>query len=186
MMPSIADLLFEAHMLKHLPRSGYRFLGVGRETVAEHSYHTGFIALVMGQLEPGIDPLRLISMCLIHDLPESRIGDLNAVQKRYVTADEDRAVRDAFSPLPFGDQWRELLDEFNAGKTMEARLARDADQIAFLLDLKTLSDLGFRTPEKWQAFVTKRIFTDLGRRIAAAVAERNWDGWWLDHFIDRR
>ena len=46
-MKRIANLLFEAKMLKEIPRSGYHFLGSGRETVAEHSFMITFIALNM-------------------------------------------------------------------------------------------------------------------------------------------
>jgi putative hydrolase of HD superfamily len=35
-MKRIADLLFEARILKEIPRSGFHFLGVGRESIAEH------------------------------------------------------------------------------------------------------------------------------------------------------
>ena len=37
-MENLADLLFEAKMLKEIPRSGFQFLGAGRESVAEHVY----------------------------------------------------------------------------------------------------------------------------------------------------
>ena len=83
-MKDIANLLFEAAHLKRTPRSGFNFLGAGRESVAEHTFCALFIAWVMTRLETGVDALRLMSMCLVHDLPESRIGDINYVQKQYV------------------------------------------------------------------------------------------------------
>jgi putative hydrolase of HD superfamily len=84
-MKNIAKLLFEAKMLKEIPRSGFHFLGSGKESIAEHTFSTVFIAYVMSQLEPKVKALKLISMCLVHDLPEARIGDLNTVQKKYVS-----------------------------------------------------------------------------------------------------
>lgn len=42
-MESIADFLFEVGMLCKTPRSGYQFLGSGRESVAEHILRTVFI-----------------------------------------------------------------------------------------------------------------------------------------------
>ncbi len=183
-MKEIADLLFEAKMLKEIPRSGFAFLGAGRESVAEHSFAAAFIAYVMAKLEPGVDGLRLITMCLLHDLPEARIGDLNYVQKKYVTADEDRAIADATGNLPFGGDVSELLAEFNSQETDAARLAHDADQLAFILDLKSISDVGGQTPEKWLPVVQKRLKTDLGRKIADAVASRPWDAWWVDAYSE--
>ena len=81
-MEKIANLLFEARMLKEIPRSGYSFLGSGRESVAEHSFSTTFIAYVLTTLTPDADAYRTICMCLLHDLPEARIGDQNTVHKK--------------------------------------------------------------------------------------------------------
>jgi hypothetical protein len=101
-MKNIANLLFEANMLKEIPRSGFHFLGSGHESVAEHSFSTTFIAFVMSKLETKADALKLISMCLVHDLAESRIGDLNAVQKNYVSADETKMDKPSISRLADG------------------------------------------------------------------------------------
>ena len=183
-MKRLADFLFEGHLLKHLQRTGYPYLGVGKESVAEHSFMTAFIAWVLSHMVPEVDRERLITMCLVHDLPEARIGDLNAVQKRYVRADEAAAVADAASDLTFGSAYQSLIEEFNAGETIVAKLARDADQLALVVDLKALSDRGYRTPEKWQPHVTNKLQTEPGKALAKAVACREFDSWWLDSFQD--
>jgi putative hydrolase of HD superfamily len=183
-MKAIADLLFEAKILKNIPRAGFAFLGAGRESVAEHSFTTAFIAFVMSRMDPGVDGQRLVAMSLLHDLPEARIGDLNYVQKRYVTADEPRAIADAIANLPFDNDIAELLAEFNGQQTREARLAHDADQLAFILDLKSISDVGGKTPEKWLPVVQKRLKTDLGKKLAEAVSLRSWDAWWMETYSE--
>jgi putative hydrolase of HD superfamily len=181
-MENVANLLFEARMLKRIPRSGYQFLGAGEESVAEHVHMMTFIAFVMAKLSPDVDLSRLLSMCLLHDLPEARTGDLNAVQKKYVQANEEKAVADLADTLPFGDDMTELMTEFNGRKTMEALLAHDADQIAFILDLKALADTGYATPDKWIDHVTARLQTDIGRDIALSILATPWDDWWLKDF----
>lgn len=177
-MEKIADLLFEARMLKEIPRSGFAFLGAGRESVAEHSYSTTFIAFVMTQLTPKVDAYRTICMCLLHDLPETRIGDLNTVHKNYVRADENKALSDATRGLPFAPAWADLLTEFNAGESNEAKLARDADQIALILELKQLQDIGYAPPTDWLPHVIERLQTETGRKVAQAVLETTRDAWW--------
>jgi putative hydrolase of HD superfamily len=181
-MDTVANLLFEARMLKQTPRSGYQFLGAGKESVAEHVHMVTFVAFVMAKLDPDVDLSRILSMCLLHDLPEARIGDLNSVQKKYVHADEDKAVCDLAGPLPFGDEMKELIAEFNREETREALLARDADQIAFILDLKALSDTGYATPAKWIDHVTDRLKTDIGRKIVRGILDTQWDKWWLKDY----
>lgn len=177
-MKKIANLLFEARMLKKIPRSGYAFLGAESETVAEHSFMVTFIAHFMACEVPDVDAQKLLTMCLIHDLPEARIGDLNSVQKQYVTADEDHAVTDTFRHFPFGESLSLLMTEFNQGKTLEAGLAHDADQLAFIIDLKALKDTGHTTAARWLSSVTGRLKTDIGKKIAADILNTEWDAWW--------
>lgn len=184
-MKRIVHLLFEARSLKQLTRSGYQFLGTGRESVAEHSFTTTVIAYVMGQTNPDVDRGRLVTMSLLHDLPEARIGDLNYVQKFYVQADEAAAIDEMSDGLPFGDDIRRLIDEFNRGESREARLARDADQLAFLVELKSLADLGYATPSTWIPNLLERLQTDSGRAMAAAILETQAEEWWRQKFIDR-
>jgi putative hydrolase of HD superfamily len=181
-MKRIAELVLEAGFLKRLPRSGYQFLGAGRESVAEHVYTTTFIAFIFSFLDTQVDARRLISMCLVHDLPEARTGDLNYVQKHYVQAKESEALADTLKDIPFGPTITELIDEFNAGNTLEAKLARDADQLALIIDLKSLKDIGYRPPDNWLPHVEDRLQTTLAKQLAKAVLGAEWDGWWRKLF----
>jgi len=183
-MKNIVNLLFTANILKDIPRSGYHFLGAGKESVAEHSFSVSFIAFVMSQMEPDVDALRLIAMALVHDLPEAKTGDLNYVQKKYVTADENKAVRDITKNLPFGTKLADLIEEFNACRSKESKLAHDADQLALILDLKSLLDIGFDPPKKWLPFALKRLQTETGRTLADSIMRTEWDAWWLENYVD--
>jgi len=181
---SIANLLFEARILKDLPRSGYPFLGVGHESVAEHTFSTTFIAFVISQLVAECDSKRLMAMCLVHDLAEARTGDLNYVHKEYVTCDETKALADATCDLPFGEKITDLVNEYNKGQSLESKLAHDADQLAFILELKFLADLGYFPPEKWMPGVVKRLKTPIGKKLAQAITQTDQDAWWLKNIID--
>jgi putative hydrolase of HD superfamily len=183
-MKNIANLLFEAKMLKEIPRSGFHFLGSGKESIAEHSFSTAFIAYVLSQLQPEADALKLISMCLVHDLAEARTGDLNSVHKIYVTADEAKALEDTTSGLPFGSAITDLIQEFNQNASVEAQLAHDADQIALILELKYLSDIGYAPPDTWLPHVLDRIQTKIAKEIARSIMETHRDDWWLNNLVD--
>jgi len=183
-MKHIANLLFEAKMLKEIPRSGFHFLGAGKESIAEHTFSTTFIAYVMAQLEPEIDALKLITMCLVHDLAEARTGDLNTVHKTYVTADEVKALEDTTRPLPFGSSITNLVKEFNANHSIEAQLAHDADQLALVLELKYLSDIGYAPPDTWLPPVLNRIKTKVAIKIARSIMETHRDDWWINKYVD--
>jgi putative hydrolase of HD superfamily len=184
-MQAIANLLFEAAHLKRTPRSGFNFLGAGRESVAEHTYCALFIAWVMSKIEPDIDAHRLLSICLVHDLPESRMGDINYLQKLYVEADEAAALEDMAAATDIGSDVADLVQEFNGNASREALLAKDADQISLIIELKTLGDIGFNSPRKWLPHVLNRLQTDTGKQIAEAVIQTDWDAWWFKNYVDR-
>ncbi|MGE4519276.1 MAG: HD domain-containing protein [Desulfobacteraceae bacterium] len=183
-MDKIAGLIFEARILKNLPRSGYSFLGNGEENVAEHSFIISIVSYILAKMCPEADEKKVVFMSLFHDLPEARTGDINYVQKKYVVKDERKAVEDMVSGLFFGDEIKNMLEEFNAGETLEARLANDADQIAFLADLKVLRDKGAKTSAKWIDTVLKRIKTEQGKKIADSLINCDSDSWWLENYVD--
>ena len=178
-MKSIANLLFEARILKGIPRSGFNFLGSGSESVADHCFMTAFIGYVLSHVVPEADALRLLQMCLIHDLTEARIGDLNYVQKKYLAVDESRVVKDLTASLPFGGTIGDLIEEFNAAETLEAQLAHDADQLSLVLELKALQDAGNHGPETWLPHVVRRLRTGAGQSLAKEILGTASDEWWF-------
>ena len=183
-MARIAEFLFETMLLKRVRRTGYQFLGPGKESVAEHTFGVMCIAWTLARMVPEADEGRLLAMCLVHDLPEARMGDLNSVQKKYVSANEKLAVNHMTRDLPFGSALSALIDEFNACETCEARLAHDADQLAFLLDLKSLSDMGYASPDRWIGHVKARLQTAGGKNLSESILNTEWDAWWMKLFID--
>ena len=137
-MKSIVNFFFELGMLKKTPRSGFQFLGSGRESVADHVFRVATIGFTMARLTKDADVFTVMRMCLFHDLPESRTGDLNYVNKHYVDVNETQAIKDLAQTLPFGEELKELLEEFNRGESREAQLARDADQLDLIREQLSL------------------------------------------------
>lgn len=178
-MKNIANFLFEAGMLKRTPRTGFQFLGSGAESVAEHIFRTTYIGYALGKLTQEVNIDRIIQMCLFHDLPEARTGDLNYVNKKYVKADEEKAVEDLSRTVPFGAELRDLIREFNEGKTVEAQLARDADQLEMILALKEYKDIGNKYAEEWLGFSLKRLQTPTARELATTILETDSSFWWF-------
>jgi putative hydrolase of HD superfamily len=148
--------------------------------VAEHSFLTTFVGYVLAQMHPSVDQLKLLQMCLLHDLAEARTGDLNYVQKKYVVPDETKAILDLTTNIPFGGAMVELFEEFNDGKTVEALLAHDADQLALILELKALCDSGYDGPQTWLPYVISRVKTEIGQNLAKQVLKTPSDSWWFE------
>ncbi|HXX80864.1 MAG TPA: HD domain-containing protein [Thermodesulfovibrionales bacterium] len=178
-MERIANFLFEAGMLKRTPRTGFQFLGSGAESVAEHIFRTVYIGYALGRLTEKADTDRIIKMCLFHDLPEARTGDLNYVNKKYVKADETRAINDLAATLPFGEEIQELILEFLKGESLEAQLSHDADQLEMILALKEYKDLGNKYADEWLDFAIKRLKTDIAREVSGKILETDSSLWWF-------
>jgi putative hydrolase of HD superfamily len=183
-MKQLINFLFEVGMLKKTPRTGYQFLGSGRESVAEHSFRTAVIGYLLSQQEPDADAYKITLMCLFHDFHEARTGDHNYVNKKYVSVDEDKAVQDLSKDLPFGDDIISLAREFNEGDSLEARISRDADQLDLILELKEQQDLGNRSAKDWLGYTLKRLQTEGAKRLAEEAMNTTYTDWWFEKKSD--
>ena len=171
-------------MLKRSPRTGYQFLGSGGESVADHSFRTAVIGYALASMKSNVDREKVVLMCLFHDFPEARTGDHNYVNKKYVAVDEAKAVRDQVEGLPFGNEISRLIHEFNALETAEARLAKDADQLDLILELKEQLDIGNAQAGEWVSFTLQRILTENARQMAREIMATHRDAWWFDKKTD--
>lgn len=178
-MDRIADFLFEVGMLSRTPRSGYQFLGSGQESVAEHILRTVFVGYVLCKMDPALDEMKILKMCVLHDLPEARTGDMNYVNKKYVRVDEEKAVNELTENLFFGEDIKKILEEFNQKQTAESLIVRDADQIALILQLKECGDLGNKYSEEWITFALQRLMTENGKKLAQIIIQTDSTQWWF-------
>jgi len=179
-MEALVNFLFEVGMLKRTPRTGYQFLGSGQESVAEHSFRMAIIGYILSLQEEGADRMKTTLMCLFHDLHEARTGDHNYVNKRYVTVNDEQAVRDLARGLPFGDDLISLTQEFNTGGSLEARISRDADQLDLIMALKEQQDLGNTYAKDWLEYAVKRLHTGSAIRMADQILNTDSTDWWFD------
>ena len=173
----LIDLIHEAGMLRHTPRSGYAFLGTGSESVAEHSYRMSVIGLVLARLA-GADAGRVLELCLFHDLHEARTGDFNYVNHRYDTRRAREALADAVEGTGLEDELLSVHDEFEARETLEARLARDADQLDLICNLKAELDRGNAFAAQWLESAVQRLRTPWAKELAEEALAADHNRWW--------
>jgi len=183
-MKRTVEFLFEAGMLKKTPRTGFQFLGSGAESVADHSFRMTLLGYVLATMENGADIDKTVRMCLFHDLPEARTADHNYVNKKYVAVNEEKAILDQTRDLPFGKDIVDLTHEFNAASTLEARIAKDADQLDLILELKVQLDSGNPNAKEWLAYALKRLCTDSGKAMGREIMASKSDAWWFDNDAD--
>ena len=179
----LTNFLFEAGMLRHTPRSGYQFLGMGsgKETVAEHSFRSAIIGYALAS-RSGADAAKTVLLCLFHDFAEARTGDLNYVNKRYGTMDEQAALQDAVRGTGLEKEILGLHAELSARQSFEAQLAHDADQLDLIFNLKRELDLGNASATDWLTAVAGRLCTGLAKELAESVRHVGHADWWLSDF----
>ena len=134
------QFVLEADKLKKVDRMNLLTDGTRRENSVEHSWHIALMAMLFGEYaaEPGIDRLRVIKMLLIHDLVEIDAGDTYCYDEegaRDQGQRERQAAERVFNLLPpdQATELRALWDEFEAGRTPEARFAVALDRLQPLL-----------------------------------------------------
>jgi putative hydrolase of HD superfamily len=174
-----AAYLFEVGSLKNLPRAGWLRLMRFPESVAEHSFRVGVVGMVLAAIE-GADVGHTSALCLLHDSPEARTGDVTAVGRAYVTTEPAENVtvhQTSGMPEDVAKVFQDLVAEYEAGETPEARVARDADKLESLLQAVEYQAQGYDTTP-WQDTSLTALRTDAGRRLARAIMAADPHSWW--------
>lgn len=178
-LAGVASFLFEIGHLKRVPRAGWLLLGVPQpETIAEHSFRVGMVGMALAAIE-GADVGHTAAMCLLHDAHETRIGDVPSVGRAYVTTAAPEAISaHQTSGMPDGvaKAFQELTAEFEAGQTIEAQVARDADKLETLLQAVEYQAQGHDTTA-WQETSIAALRTEGAKQLAQAVGATD-PQWW--------
>jgi 5'-deoxynucleotidase YfbR-like HD superfamily hydrolase/DNA-binding transcriptional regulator YhcF (GntR family) len=178
-LAGVAAFLHETGYLKQLPRTGWLMLGITQpESVAEHSFRVGMTGMVLAALA-GADVAHTAALALMHDVHESRVGDIASVGRAYLTAAAPEAVtahQTAGMPAGLAKQLQELTAEYEAAATLEAQLARDADKIETLLQALEYGAQGHSTGP-WQETSVTALRTDAGRQLAEAITAGSPHDW---------
>jgi putative hydrolases of HD superfamily len=179
-LAGVPQVLHEAGHLKHVTRAGWLLLGISNpESVAEHSYRVSVVGMVLAVLE-GADPCKVAALGAMHDLHETRIGDIPSVGRAYVDTAAPMAVTTAqTSTLPddVASFLRGLTEEYEAKETIEAKVCRDADKLEMLLQAREYAAQGHNT-QHWQESATVRLKTKSGELLAQAIMAADPADWW--------
>ncbi len=175
----VVNFLFEVGMLAKTPRSGFHFLGTGEQSVAEHVNRTIFIGYALAKIDGTVDVLKVLKMCIFHDISETRISDLNHIHQKYVERREQSAVQDISDSVPFGKDMFETLEEYEKRASKEALLVKDADTLEWLIALKEQYDTGNIRALEWMKIGISMLKTKYGKEMPEAILKTNSNDWWF-------
>jgi len=173
--------LFEIGSLRHVPRTWRQFGGHNMANVPEHTFRVAWISLVLAIREGG-NPARCVEMALLHDVPESRTGDVNYVQRQHTHRDEEVALKDILSNTSAAEYLRRLWQEWEHAESLEARIVRDADNLDCDFELRELADTGSHLPEKLtptRTAVRAKLTTNSARQIFDSISGADPHDWHL-------
>ncbi|ODB72616.1 MULTISPECIES: HD domain-containing protein [Micromonospora] len=163
------SFIFEAGVLKRAARTGWWFAGVKHpESIAEHSFRTALIGMMLAAME-GADPARVSMLCILHDTQETRITDIPHIAKRYLTAAPNTAVtadQVAGCPPAVADVINAAVAEYEAGETLEAVVARDADKLECLVQAVEYRQQGVSDVQRWIDSSRDALKTASAHRLA--------------------
>lgn len=132
----VLDFLRGAEQLKETLRSAHGARG-RQESTAEHSWRLALMAMVLARGLAPVDLLRVLKLCLVHDLGEALHGDIPAPQQRPggKAEAERRDLATLAAPLPPAERAEilALWEEYEPGTTREAMLVKGLDKLETLL-----------------------------------------------------
>jgi putative hydrolase of HD superfamily len=121
------DELKEILGLKNVLRAGWVRAGIeSPESVAAHSWGMSMLALKLAPKE--LDLARVLSLCIVHDIPEVRVGDLTPHDDTSTKAEDELNAMKEMAP-----EWVGLFEEYEQGKTPEAKFVKQLDKLDMAL-----------------------------------------------------
>ena len=134
---SVLEFLRSAEPLKDTLRSAHTSSG-RTESTAEHTWRLCLMALLFEDHYPELDILKLIKICIIHDLGETIGGDIAAVDQvpgENKNEEERKDLEKLTSSLPdnIKDKILTLWDDYDKVSSPEAQLAKAFDKLETIL-----------------------------------------------------
>ena len=161
------------------------------DNIASHSFRTAFIGYFLAK-ELKADANKVIKMCLLHDIEETRSGDQNWVHRRYLKIYEEEIREGQLKNLLHSEELLKISREYQERKTLEAKITKDADVLDELFLLKEYIWQGNKEAEDWLKTIQKesqqekRMFTALVKQIAKEVKKQKPSGWWDNLWTSKR
>lgn len=179
---SIVEFIFEAGVLKQVPRSGWSVLGIKNpESVADHSFRCAVIGYLIAHMEK-VSVYRVLLMTLFNDIHEARITDLHKMAQRYIDARtaEDNSFEEQVGSLP-EDILQELSDvreDYGAQESKESVVARDCDILECLIQAKEYYEHGHKSAALFTKKAPEYLKTESAKTLWQLAQTMDVNEWW--------
>lgn len=175
------EFLYEIGALRFIPRQWQRFHLPFVQNLTEHHYRVIWLSLIIAAREGKGDIEKIMKMALVHDIPESRTGDVDYIARQYVERHEDRALKDMLDETSLKDEFTVLWQEYEGRTTIEAKIVKDADNLDVDLDLLEQSSTGHKLANEWEeqrGYVgNHKLYTKTAKYLHAEIWKSNPHDW---------
>lgn len=174
------EFLYEVGALRFVSRTWTQFLNANFQNVSEHTFRVMWIALLISEKEKKGDHEKILKMALVHDVPESRTGDVNYLSRQYTKRDEERAGREILQGTGLSKEYLKLFKEYEKRKSIESKIVKDADNLDVDFELQEQSVRGQGLKKEWaanRASIYKILYTKTAKKIWKEIQKSNPHDW---------
>lgn len=177
------EFLYEMGNLRFIQRSWKRFSNADFQNLAEHHLRVTWIALIIAKHEGATNTDKIMKMAMVHDIPESRTGDVDFLSRQYVTRNEAMGLEDMLEKTAIAEEFTALWHEYEKRECIEAKIVKDADNLDIDFELQEQT---FRGQEQTALAMasTRRIayeekfYTETARKMWLAIKYVNPNDFW--------
>lgn len=187
---AIFSYISEMGSLMFTPRTHQRSLINTFDNIASHSYHVGIIAYCLCRMErlSHEESLKAFAMAILHDSAESRTTDLDYRAKYYNTRDEEKAIHDQLQNLPFGQDLKSLIEEYEERDSLLSKCVKDADGLEQHYLEWILMHMGNKMAERWFkgafSYHIPHLRTKSAKKLAQQMKKSRPNDWWFEEMVD--
>lgn len=167
------NFLYEMGNIRLIDRMWRRFHFQESANVAEHHFRVFWIAMIIAEHEAGtIDTGKIAKLCLLHDITESRVGEVDYISRQYVERKEELAITDMLHGTVIHDEYLALWHEYEQRESLESRIVKDADTLDVDFELAEQVARGNTLGQRWQQDRQKVADTKLYTQTARTMYEQ--------------
>jgi putative hydrolase of HD superfamily len=131
--------------------------------------------------EKNVNMEKVMKMVMMHDISESRAGDVDYLARQYVQRNEELGIKDMLAGTAIEKEYLDLWQEYEDRKTLEAKIAKDADNLDVDFELAEQLSTGRVIHKQWvenRTFVSKnRLFTDTAKAMFKQIQAADPHRW---------
>jgi putative hydrolase of HD superfamily len=173
------ELMYELGSLRLIDRTWRQLHVPAAANTTEHCFRVIWLALMLAkQVDETVNEELLLKMALVHDVTETRTGDVNWVSRQYNDRKEEQAIHDTLAGTSL-TEYEELRASYEQRDTIEAKLVKDADTLDFDLEImEQAAQVRDSLEGNRRSNVRSHMYTEAAQKFQDAIYGSNPHDWY--------